>query len=196
MLHVAAKFVNNNQDLVYLYKTFIRSVLEYSAVVWHSSLSQKNISDIERVQKSALKVILKENYKDYDSALTQLHLESLAKRREFLCLRFAKKSLKLENFKKMFPLNKKLHSMKQRKQRAFHVNHANSKRYAKSSIPYMQHLLNQEHVIMEKLLCQRRVNSNVNSYVNSNVKSNVSTYASEIRHIPDSIIDDNFNYHK
>ena len=47
----------------------------------------------------------------------------------------------------------------------------------------MQHLLNQEHVIMEKLLCQRRVNSNVNSYVNSNVKSNVSTYASEIRHI-------------
>ena len=56
----------------------------------------------------------------------------------------------------------------------------------------MQHLLNQEHVIMEKLLCQRRVNSNVNSYVNSNV----STYASEIRHIPDSITDDNLNYHK
>ena len=60
----------------------------------------------------------------------------------------------------------------------------------------MQHLLSKEHVIMEKLLCQRRVNSNVNSYVNSNVKSNVSTYASEIRHIPDSITDDNLNYHK
>ena len=33
-------------------------------------------------------------------------------------------------------------------------------------------------------------------YVDSNVKSNVSTYASEIRHIPDSITDDNLNYHK
>ena len=37
MIHVAAKFVNNDQDMVYLYKTFIRSILEYSAVVWHSS---------------------------------------------------------------------------------------------------------------------------------------------------------------
>ena len=60
MLHVAAKFINNNQDLVYLYKTFVRSVLEVSAVVWHSSLSKINSSDLERVQKSALKVILKE----------------------------------------------------------------------------------------------------------------------------------------
>ena len=33
----------------------------------------------------------------------------------------------------------------------------------------MQHLLNQEHVIMEKLLCQRRVNSNVNSNTDINV---------------------------
>ena len=47
LLHVAAKFVNNDQDMVYLYKMFIRSVLEFSAVVWHSSMSQNNVSDIE-----------------------------------------------------------------------------------------------------------------------------------------------------
>ena len=62
MLHVGSKFMTNNQDLVYLYKTFIRSVLEYSSVVWHSSLSKSNISDIERIQKSAVKVILKDKY--------------------------------------------------------------------------------------------------------------------------------------
>ena len=73
MLHVAAKFVNNNQDMVYLYKTFVRSALEYSAIVWHSSLSQKNTDDLERIQKSALKVILKEKYKDYKSALCDLN---------------------------------------------------------------------------------------------------------------------------
>ena len=85
MLQVAAKFVSNYQDMVYLYKMFIRSVLEYGAVVWHSSLSQNNKSDIERVQKSALKVILKEKYTDYNSAFKELKLETLSKRREVLC---------------------------------------------------------------------------------------------------------------
>ena len=128
MLHVAAKFINNHQDLVYLYKTFIRSVMEFSAVVWHSSLSQANISDIERIQKSAMKVILKDQYKDYKSALSQLKLESLSKRREILCLKFAKKCLKLNKFKRMFPMNNKSHSMKQRKSKKFLENHANTDR--------------------------------------------------------------------
>ena len=46
--------------------------------------------------------------------------------REILCLRFAKKSLKLLNFKQMFPLSKKLHCMKQRKGRKFVQNHAST----------------------------------------------------------------------
>ena len=48
----------------------------------------------------ALKVILKHKYKDYETALKELKLETLYKRRESLCLKFAKKSLKLNNFKK------------------------------------------------------------------------------------------------
>ena len=120
-----------------MYKTFIRSILEFSAVVWHSSLSQSNINDIERIQKSALKAILKDKYKDYNSALSELNLESLYKRRELLCLRFAKKSLKLENFKKLFTLNKKCHYMNKRKQRKYKQNHVYTERYLKSSIPYL-----------------------------------------------------------
>ena len=38
----------------------IRSKIEQSAVVWHSSLTKKNKRDLERVQKSALKIILKD----------------------------------------------------------------------------------------------------------------------------------------
>ena len=125
LLHVAAKFVNNDQDIVYLYKMFIRSVLEFSAVVWHSSMSQNNVSDIERIQKSALKVILKERYTDYKSALNELNLESLSKRREILCLRFANKSLKLQNFKNLFPIsNINKHCMKMRKKKKFLEKHA------------------------------------------------------------------------
>ena len=149
MLHVAGKFINNNRDLVYLYKTFIRSVLEFSAVIWHSSLSKNNINDIERVQKSAVKIILKDKYQDYNSALKELNLQTLSRRRELLCLRFAKKSLKLQNFKDLFPLNKKNHCMIKRKARKFVENRANTDRYLKSSIPYMQSLLNKEDKIFK-----------------------------------------------
>ena len=175
MLHVAAKFVNNNQDLVYLYKTFVRSALEFSAVVWHSSLSQVNINDIERVQKSALKIILKQNYKDYKSALKELNLEKLSERREKLCLRFAKKCLKLQKFKSLFPVSKKLHCMKQRRTRKFHENQANTERYKKSLVPYMQKLLNKEDSVLKNLL--------------SNSHSKLSLYASEPCHLDPITID-------
>ena len=154
-----------------VYKTFIRSVLEVSAVVWHSSLSNINTSDLERVQKTALKVILKENYKDYKSALSLLNLETLSERREILCLRFAKKCLKLQKFKNLFPLNKKLHSMSKRKGRKFLEIKANTERYRKSSIPYMIKLLNKDNENLNKVL-------------------NQSPYASEICHFDSITIDD------
>ena len=53
-MHQAAKFSRNFQDLLVIYKAFIRSKLEQSASVWHSSLSKCNEDDLERVQKSAL----------------------------------------------------------------------------------------------------------------------------------------------
>ena len=49
------------EDMKLVYILFIRSLLEQSAVVWHSSLNQENIDDLERVQKSALKIILKQD---------------------------------------------------------------------------------------------------------------------------------------
>ena len=93
MLHIASKFIGNKNDLLHIYKTFIRSRLEYSCVLWHSNLSKTNVTDIERVQKSALKVILKDEYCDYEHALKVLDLESLYERRSRLCLKFAKSVL-------------------------------------------------------------------------------------------------------
>ena len=49
-----------------IYMLQIRSKLEQSAVVWHSGLAEKNKRDLERVQKSALKIILKDRYKNYN----------------------------------------------------------------------------------------------------------------------------------
>ena len=82
---------------------------------------------IERIQKSALKIILKHKYKDYDdTALKELNLETLQRRRENLCLRFVKISLNLNNFKKISSISKKLQSMKQRKGRKFIQKHADT----------------------------------------------------------------------
>ena len=144
ILHKASKFSRNLQDLLVIYKCFVRSKLEQSASVWHSSLSKNNEDDLERVQKSALKVILKNKYRDYNSALKQLNIESLFDRRESLCLKFARKGLKLEQFKKMFPIQKPLHNMEKRNTDKFLVNSARTERYFKSTIPSMQRLLNRD----------------------------------------------------
>ena len=57
-LHRAKKFTNNVSDLKKIYMLQVRSKLDQSAVVWHNSITRKNSGDLERVQKSALKVIL------------------------------------------------------------------------------------------------------------------------------------------
>ena len=54
---------------------------------------------------NAVKIIMKDDYKDYHSALKFLNLETLSDRRNKLCIKFAKKCLKIENMKKLFPLN-------------------------------------------------------------------------------------------
>ena len=141
-MHKAAKFTNNFQDLLVIYKTFVRSKLEQSATVWHSSLSQGNVIDLERVQKSAVKIILKERYSDYESALLKLDLQSLYDRRELLCYKFVKKGIRLAQFKKLFPKNRSKHSMVKRNQGKFYVNNAKTERYKNSTIPFMQRLLN------------------------------------------------------
>ena len=79
-------------------------------------------------------MILKDKYKDSISALKQLNIESLFDRRESLCLKFARKGLKLDQFKRMFPVQKHFHHMEKRNVDKFLVNSARTERYFKSSI--------------------------------------------------------------
>ena len=124
-------------DLIHIY---VRSVLEQSAVVWHSSLTDWEETALERVQKVALRLILKENYLDYATALDKTGLQTLASRRDELCLNFAKKSVKFPHTKDMFPKNEKTRVT--RKTEKFVVPFARTDRYKNSSIPYMSRLLN------------------------------------------------------
>jgi len=44
-------------DVVYIYCSVVRSVLEYACAVWHPGLSNKLSKDIQHVQKRCLKII-------------------------------------------------------------------------------------------------------------------------------------------
>ena len=58
LLQNAAKFTKESSDLKSIYLTFIRTVLEQSALVWHSSLSKESMNALERIQKSAVRLIM------------------------------------------------------------------------------------------------------------------------------------------
>ena len=63
LLQKLVSFGTPVDDLRNIYVLFIMSILEQSATVWHSSLSEENVMDLERVQKYAVKLILKEKDK-------------------------------------------------------------------------------------------------------------------------------------
>ena len=146
MLHIAAKFTKNSDHLKHIYKTFIRSNLEFSSTVWHSSLSVADKQDLERVQKAAVKVILGKNYQNYKKALGELKLESLDERREAMAMKFVKKSLDNSNFSKLFPLREIKHGMRVRKSEKYTVKSSKTKRHSDSAVPYLQKLLNKDYI--------------------------------------------------
>ena len=143
LLRKVASFGASVADLKDIYFLFIRSLLEQSATVWHSSLSQENISDLERVQKSAVKIILGDRYIGYRKSLIKLEMLNLQERREQLCLQFALKCVKNPKTKHMFSYSNTTHIMQTRKHEKYLVQHANTERLKKSAIIYMQNLLNE-----------------------------------------------------
>ena len=111
-------------------------------MLWHFGLTEKNKNDLERVQKSALRIILGKRYTTYSDALKILDLESLEDRRKSLCFKFAKKCLEVEKLKKMFPRKLTMHDMPKRDFEYYKVNRTLTKRYLNSAVPQMQRILN------------------------------------------------------
>ena len=149
LLRKVAEFTASKEDKKDIYILYIRSILEQSCVVWHSSLTSENSQDLERVQKCATRIIMGNEYKNYEDALEKIGIDSLKERREALCLNFAKKCLESENERcnKILKNREKIHKMKIRNQEYFAVNHAKTERLRKSTIPYLQRLLNSDENI-------------------------------------------------
>ena len=158
LLRKVAEFSTSIEDKKSIYILYIRSILEQSSVVWHSSLTQENCEDLERVQKAAVRIIIGNNYTNYEDALIKVNLDTLESRRKELCTKFANKSSKSlnERAKNMFPRKEKIHQMNKRNEEVFIVNYANTERLKKSSIPYMQRILNCESMLKEESVDRKR----------------------------------------
>ena len=133
------------KDLFHIYITYIRSILEQSCVLWHSALTEEDSNNLERVQKNACRNILKERYISYENAISVLQIPTLVQRREILLYNFGRKCLFLEQTKHLFPLNPNSHDMIHRNTEKFSVIHAKTERLRKSTIPYIQRVLNDKH---------------------------------------------------
>ena len=125
------------EDLLTIYKLFIRSVSEYCSVVFHTSLTIKQSKKIELIQSTSLKVILDSDYCDYESALQLCNLNTLSERRQVRLERFAVKCVKDKFNKNIFPLNNNIHNKD-----SFQVNFARTNKYLISAVPQCQRLLN------------------------------------------------------
>ena len=103
LLRGVQNFGASKEQMVHLWIIFCRSVLEQSCMVWHSSLKQENSDDLERTQKSFVKLVLREKYSNYEDSLMNLNLETLSQRRQSLCLKCAKSGIKHEKLSDLLP---------------------------------------------------------------------------------------------
>ena len=91
------------------------------------------------------KVILGEEYEDYKTAEETTNLQTFYKRREDRCFKFAKKCKKHPVNRRLFPMNKNKHDLQASRKETFIVNFARGEELKKSTIPYLQRRLNEEH---------------------------------------------------
>ena len=143
LLRRLKQFSLPSEDLVVVYTTYIRPVLEYAVPVWSSGLTDRQSSLLESVQRRACRCILGKRYTNYVEACTQLNLQTLAKRRELLCSTFGRKLLTNNLFRSWLPPNRgQISNRRTRGCDQLDTVRARTERFRNSAIPYIVRLLN------------------------------------------------------
>ena len=87
--------LNFEHELIFdYYAKEIRPLAEHGVVIWNSGLTKVQRSDLEKIQKVALKIILGDQYCSYDIACQFFNIDTLSSRRTQLCTNFAVKLYK------------------------------------------------------------------------------------------------------
>ena len=142
LLRKISTFGASREDMIHIYKLFVRSALEHSSSVWHKSLTIENVNDLERIQKSAFRLILGSDYSTYENAQNVLNIETLSDRREVLFKKFTLKCLQVDQMKNIFKEKTKIHPMTTRNTEQFEIFRTNTERFKKSAGIQMQNTIN------------------------------------------------------
>ena len=129
----------SDYDLLDIYFKQVRPVLENAVPVWHSAITQGECGLLEKVQKSALKIMLQEIYESYGSSLKLLKIQSLKERREKLCMKFALQAENHGKFSSWFKINNKKTSITRNNRSKYCQVYSRTKKFEKSksvSFPY------------------------------------------------------------
>ena len=141
MLHIMKRYNPPQEQLLKVYMTYIRPLLEYCASVFHAGLTASQAQQIERVQKRALKIIAGYDH-TYQELLQKFEIESLTDRREKMALRLGKQMLKNPNHRKMFPPTRETISGRRTRNMKMLQPFCCSARLRKSAVPHITALLN------------------------------------------------------
>ena len=141
ILYTLCKFGAPVEDMLAVFQTYIRPILEYACAVGHPALTKQQSHQLERIQKRSCKIILGNNYQDYQSALQDLNITSLADRRENLILKFGQQVLNSERHRHLLPAQRStVHNL--RRSNRYPTPLCKTNRFQNSIIPYVIHVLN------------------------------------------------------
>ena len=79
---------------------------EQGVAIWNFGLTKGQDSDLEKIQKVALRIILADDYESYDLACSYFGVKRLTERRLELCRNFAMKLSKSDKSAEFFTLAK------------------------------------------------------------------------------------------
>ena len=128
----------SEEELVKVYKSCILPIHDYCSNVYHSSLTQMQVQQLERQQARALKAIFGYEH-SYRSPLQKTGLETLFDRRARRAEAFARKAA-VGKLRHWFPRREAPRSTRQTT--SYHESFARCQRLRNSPIHYMRRLLN------------------------------------------------------
>ena len=152
MLKRLKKLGASQAEMIDIYFKQVRCILEFAVAVWTPGLTNGESSQIERVQKCAIHVIMGDSYCSYNEALDELGVEKLSDRRSKLCLSFAKRLEKHPKYSNWFnpaeetiPPTISTRSDKTLLQTKYTPVPFRTDRFSNSPIPYLTQMLNNHY---------------------------------------------------
>lgn len=133
----------SENELLHVYKVFIRPILDFAVPTYHPQLTAEMSSNIEHIQASAMKIIFG-RLVSYETVLSHSKIEEHWLRRQKIVQKFAIKASRNEAFEEnWFPPNPGInYGLRNRKKFLEPVSRTH--RYYNSPIQYMRRLLNSE----------------------------------------------------